>query len=113
LLVGQLTDTNKLVIFSKSRCRVETEEQPHIIVAIGQREKKSGLYKLSSLSHNLEAHYVELPGELKDTTPESVIDSLLIEVPNGDDPGSTVSAASLPKTLSPEKKKLVNLCTPD
>jgi hypothetical protein len=101
LLIGQLTDTNKLVIFSKSRCLVVTEEEPHITVAVGQRDKRSGLYKFSSLSDNLEAHFLELSNELGDTTRESMIDSLIEEELNIVYSDSLVPAANLPKTLSP------------
>jgi hypothetical protein len=88
---------------------VVTKEEPHITVAIGRRDKNSGLYKLSSLSHNLEAHFLELPNELRDSTPESIIDTLMEEESNTVNSGSPVSAAGLSKTLSPEKQRLVNL----
>ena len=80
LSVGQITDCHNLVIFSKTRGLVITDSSPFTKVDVGVRDIHNGLYRLTSLHSNLEAHLLEPPKDVEAHplfTPELLFDQLL------------------------------------
>jgi len=80
LSVGQITNCHNLVIFSKTKCLVITDSSPFTKVAIGTRDIHNGLYRLTSLHSNLEAHLFVPPEDVEAHplfTPELQFDQLL------------------------------------
>ena len=80
LSVGQIIDCHNFGIFSKTRYLVVIDSSPFTKVVVGVRDIHNGLYRLTSLHSNLEAHLLESPKDVEAHslfTPEFLFDQLL------------------------------------
>jgi hypothetical protein len=60
-----MTDCHKLVIFSKTKCSLTTDNSPFTKVVVGVQDIQNGLYRLTNLHSSLEAHLLEPPEDVE------------------------------------------------